>query len=758
MKPNVLITAILIATGALWAQEQGPAPQGQDSNDVPGQAVARVSLMNGDVSMRRGDSGDVVAAAINAPLMTGDSLMTGGNARSEVQLDYANYVRLAPNTEVRFSDVEAQHYQMQVALGTVTFTMLHSSNATIEISTPAVSVRPLRAGAYRILVREDGTAEITVRAGEADVYSPRGAERLKSGHTMMVRGTPSDPEFQIADARSMDDWDRWNANRDRDLERADSNAYRYVDRSVYGAGDLDAYGRWVYDPAYGWVWAPQVAPDWAPYRYGRWAWEDYYGWTWVSYDPWGWAPYHWGRWYQRGGYGWCWYPGMIGRPYFWRPALVAFFGWGGYSGFNVGIGFGYAGVGWVPLAPFEPFHPWYGRGWYGGNTMLVNRTTIINNTNITNIYRNARVVNGVSGVRSTDFGRAGITRANLVQVNRGELQRASLVRGELPVTPGRESLRVSDRGAAFNNLPRASNNTRFFSTHQAPQGTRVPFEQQRQQVEQTARSAFGATGGNRGGLTAAGPGGRAAAGAAENQRGGWRRIEPGGANPSSAPSNSPAGRGFGQAADSGGRRGAMQSNPAPAQTGGGWRRFNGAASQPSGTPASPRQAAPRTMDTPRGSSTPQVQGRPSTPNSNWRTFESGPSNRGGAMPTQPQRSQPQFDRQGPSYQRSQPQFDRQSPSYRPAPDAYDRGSRGSSYSRPSGGQNYRQSEPVRINPPIVRERPSGGGGGNFRSNGGGGGFRSGGGGGGFRSGGGGGRARPSGGGGGSRGGGGGRRH
>ena len=32
--------------------------------------------MNGDVSVRRGDSGDVVAAALNAPLMADDRLLT----------------------------------------------------------------------------------------------------------------------------------------------------------------------------------------------------------------------------------------------------------------------------------------------------------------------------------------------------------------------------------------------------------------------------------------------------------------------------------------------------------------------------------------------------------------------------------------------------------------------------------------------------------------------------------------------------------
>ena len=45
--------------------------------------------------------------------------------------------------------------------------------------------------------------------------------------------------------------------------------------------------------------------------------------------------------------------------YWWRPAMVGFFGFGGGVGFGVGFGFG--NVGWVPLAPYEAFHPWYGQ-------------------------------------------------------------------------------------------------------------------------------------------------------------------------------------------------------------------------------------------------------------------------------------------------------------------------------------------------------------------------------------------------------------
>src|SRR5436190_7472200 len=375
------ILAILLTGAAIlpsWAQQQQ-----QDDGDAPDHGVARISLVNGDVTVRRGDTGDLTAAAPNGPLLVNDLLATGQNSTAEIQFDAANMIRLGNTSEVRIGELEYGRYLLQSADGTSMFRVLRNNNADVEISTPTVSVRPTEQGSYRITVFPDGTTEITVRSGRADVFSPRGSESLTAGRTMQARGTPLDPEYMIIAAIPNDDWDRWNADRDRTLERAVST--RYVPPDVYGAEDLDSYGQWQNDPSYGNVWVPAVDPGWAPYRVGRWEYVDFYGWTWVSGDPWGWAPYHYGNWYMSS-YGWAWYPGPFGRRHYWRPALVSFFGWGG-GGLSVGFGFG--NVGWVPLAPFERYRPWYGRGH--------NNTTIVNNVTVNN-FRNARFVNGRNGV------------------------------------------------------------------------------------------------------------------------------------------------------------------------------------------------------------------------------------------------------------------------------------------------------------------------------------------------------------------------
>jgi len=549
----------LALTGAVLLSAGVFTPvRAQDPDDLK-RGVARISLMNGEVSVRRGDSGDWVAGVVNAPLLTADQISTGPNARAEVQFDSANMLRIGGSAEIHLAQLEDRRYQMELARGTVTFRVLRASDANVEVDTPSVSVRPSRQGSYRITVKDTGETEITVRSGDVEVFTPRGSQWVNAGQTMLARGATADPEFQIVAALAPDDWDRWNDSRDGVLTRSVSP--RYVGPGVYGAEDLDRYGAWGSDPDYGSVWRPTVGvgAGWAPYQCGSWVWEDWYGWTWIGCEPWGWAPYHYGRWFWRTGFGWGWYPGLMGVRHHWSPALVGFFGFGGG-----GFGFGFGNIGWVPLAPYEMFYPWWGRGYHGG----FNRGLNITNVNITSIYRNARVANGISGVNGADF-RAGRFN-NIGRYSGSQIGQAGLVRGAMPITPSSANLRFSNR--AVTNVPRSSGNTRFFA-HQQPSPTaRVPFAEQQRAVE---RSGAGIS--NR--STAAAPGTTQAA-PAQNA---VRSQQPQAAAAPRAGQNEAAG-GWRRFGEPGGNQSAPRSQPAP-QNSRGWTGFG----NPGSSSGAPRQ-------------------------------------------------------------------------------------------------------------------------------------------------------------------------
>ena len=633
--------AVLLSAGAFT-----PAHAQADPGDVK-RAVARISLIDGDVSVRRGDSGDWVAAAINAPLLSTDDLVTGQNSRAEIEFDASNVLRIGGNAEVKFAQLEYGRYQLDVAKGTVTFRVLRPSSVDAELDTPNISVKPSKQGAYRITVSEAGESEVTARAGSVEVFSPTGSQWVNAGQTLMARGAATDPEFQIVNAIALDGWDRWNDARDG--TQLASTSSKYVPEGVYGAEDLDQSGNWDYVPDYGYCWRPQVAAGWAPYSQGRWVWEDWYGWTWVSYDPWGWAPYHYGRWFNRAGLGWYWYPGAFGRHY-WSPALVGFIGWGGG-----GFGFGFGNIGWVPLAPYEMFYPWWG-GRYYGRAGYMNRNLNIANGRLGNVYRNAGVMNGITAVRSADF--QGGRFSNATHFTGSQIRDASAVRGTMPVTPGAGNLRFSDRAVA--STPRTSANTHFFTRQQpSTAAERIPFAQQQRAIAQGGAAA-------RSGVTGATSAARNPGAAANGLR-----QSPGAPAENARPSASPATN----------RPAAAQ--PAP-QNRNGWQRFGdpGARTLQSAPAAAERQAAPQ-----------QQPG-----NQGWSRFGSPQVNRPQAQPqAQPQYRNEQPQRPAPSY--SAPSAPRYSaPSYSapsaprysaPAPSAPR--SAPSSPSRGSGGGGSRGS-------------------------------------------------------------------
>ena len=524
----------------------GPGPQGnqqQATQNEPG--AARLSFIQGDVSTQHSGSSDWSAATVNTPVVPGDHVSTGPNAKAEIQLDYANILRMSEQSAANLVTLNRNQIQVQVGQGLTTYDVLKGSQASIEIDTPNVAVRPAQGeGSYRILVNSDGETIVDVRKGSAEIATPQGSTHVERDQRITIQGNADNAQYQISGAPGRDDWDRWNADRDRLIEGAQS--WRNTNPYYTGTQDLDTYGHWSDVPDYGQVWFPAGGPDWAPYRDGRWVWEPYYGWTWVSYEPWGWAPYHYGRWFVYGG-NWGWWPGPVYAGYYplWAPAYVSFFGFGG-GGWGIGVGFGFGGfghVGWLPCGPGDRFFPWYGRGVTRVNE--VNVYNIHNNgfnrgegldplrrgsgaySNIDRAQSDARVRGGFSSMESNQFGRGRVPMQQS-RIDAATFRQASVMTGAHPVAATRESYQSTSRVANPRSIPSSSfSNQRFFSSNMhANAGAQAGGNFNRggnSPGAQPAARGFGA--GNSGGVDR---------GAASNQsrqpvqssRPGWRTFTP----------------------------------------------------------------------------------------------------------------------------------------------------------------------------------------------------------------------------------------
>ena len=577
------------------AQPGGPSGEAPAQTD---QGVARISLIHADVSTQRGDSGDWSAATLNQPVMTGDKVSTGDNARTELQLDFANTLRLGPNSQVNVAELTKRNIRLQLAQGVATFSISKNTESEPEIDTPNVSIHPSHHdGIFRVEVRPDGDTVVIVRQGEAQIATPQGSTEIHEGEEATVRGDSESAQYKISSAPDRDDWDRWNSDRDHMIQNA--NSWHHTNRYYTGAQDLDAYGRWQNVPDYGDVWVPNEPDGWVPYRNGNWTYEPYYGWTWVGYEPWGWAPYHYGRWFPYGG-AWAWWPGPVYaggfyRP-FWSPAYVSFFGWGGGFGFGVGYG-GWGGFGWLPVGPCDYFHPWWGgyggrfgvvgfRGGYNGFNRYGGFAPLHNGmrySNIANLHDN-HVGRALSTVNAGHFGAGRVTA---VGASREQLSGARMMAGNLPVVPSRASLSASGRAAAPSTV-RNTGSQHFVGSARNNMARPASFQQQTASLRQSmaqnhvgavpAGGRANASAGFRGGMASSSmqkPSAGTAGGremnnstnrslsnrSLSNQGGGFNRSF----NPPSNTSSQRSNMGSGMS-----QRGTMQS---PAGNGGGFRPF-----------------------------------------------------------------------------------------------------------------------------------------------------------------------------------------
>ncbi len=698
MKTSFKLLGVLVlgafAMGQTDAQDAPPPtspgadPQQQQTGPAP--TVARMSFIRGDVSMRRGDSGDWVALTLNTPIMAGDTVSTADGARAELQLDYANILRLSGHSEADIASMANGHIQVQIAQGLVEYSVLKGAEGDVEIDTPTISVRPLRDGMYRVEVNEAGETIVIVRNGEAEVASPEGSTKVGKGQMITVHGSGTDVQFKKSDARSSDEWDQWSEDRDQIIQNAEGT--RHTNSYYTGASDLDSYGQWENVPDYGEVWSPNVGPDWEPYREGDWVWEPYYDWTWVSSEPWGWAPYHYGRWFRRGAR-WSWWPGPVYGGYrpLWSPAYVSFFGFGG----DWGVGFGFGSIGWFPLGPCDPFFPWFGfgfrfgfhdrgdffrfqgRNWDRGEFGRSFPGAIGPlRDRFDERFSNARLAERdpriVTASRSDQFGRGGGNyRAG---VSPSEFREGKVMTGSVPVTPTRASLSATNRAANPSTI-RNSGQQHFFGSARQTGTTRSSFNEQSRQMQAALRtngqgSAGGpATGPNRGngvmtpsnrGVDRPGTSKSPQSGAGS---GGWQRFSQ---QPNQSPSQGqqPAAKSF---------EGQGQRAQQPAQSGAGsgnWQRF-----QPQPNDAS-RGASPGNQPT-----QPRYQGNSQAGNSRppldlrRPVVNDRPSNGGGQRYSPPPRYSPPSP-----------------PPSRSSGGSYGGGSRNSPPpSRPSGGSSHGSS-------------------------------------------------------------------
>ncbi len=370
----------------------GSRSQAQSDNGYdPPNRVARISTIQGNVSLEPNGANSFSQAEVNYPLTGGDRVYADNNSFGELQTAGLT-VRLGNGADVTLSSLTDTVAQFGLAQGSVrirtrSLRAFDGQRESIEVDTPNGAIVVDQPGDIRVdCYPQDDTTIVTVSSGAVEVTGQNLDQQLGANQSLRLSG--ANPVYaeqvQLLPPDALDNFDQ-----QRESRRERANAYHYVSPDMIGAADLDDYGDWQAadqdHQGYGAVWYPRgVAAGWTPYSNGHWAWVAPWGWTWVEAEPWGFAPFHYGRWANFGGR-WGWVPGpppsAFGgevRPIY-SPALVAFVGGGG-GGLSIAIG---AVAAWFPLGPREVYQPWY-----HASPAYCNRVNVTNiyNTNVTEVH------------------------------------------------------------------------------------------------------------------------------------------------------------------------------------------------------------------------------------------------------------------------------------------------------------------------------------------------------------------------------------
>lgn len=483
MKTRLLTVPRGLALLMLLCAALGGTSRAQDA-DPPGR-LARLSDVEGSVSLQPAGVPDWTAATLNRPLTTGDRLWSDQSSRAELDIGDA-VMRLGSSTGFAFLNLDDASAQMQVSAGTLIVRVRDmQASQSYEIDTPNLALSLQQPGLYRVDVSDAGDATV-VRVSEGAAQAYAGAQTVAIGARQSVTfsGTQPSLAYYSAGAGVADDLDSWSTA--RDLQADDSVSSEYVAADIPGTQDLDNSGRWQDTPDYGYVWMPTaVIVGWVPYRFGHWAWITPWGWTWIDDARWGYAPFHYGRWVQWNN-AWCWVPGpRYGRPLY-APALV---GWVGGPAPGTPAAFG-SNVGWFPLAPREVYVP-AGRvsPVYLRNVNITN-TTLVNNTYLTNVYQNAvtplHYVNnraaGVTIVPQNTFISGQQIGGHALHLPPAVLAGAPVAATPPVLTPIRQSVLGPSEGRGAARPPAALLNRAVF-VRRAPPRAPAPFDQQLAAIE-----------------------------------------------------------------------------------------------------------------------------------------------------------------------------------------------------------------------------------------------------------------------------------
>src|SRR4029453_945692 len=129
--------------------------------------VVRISLIGGEVNLKRVGNTDWERARLNSPLVEGDTIATDPDSRLEIQIDARNFVRLGPSSALKILTLRDEGVALGVFEGTAVIRLARFDRQKeyFEIDAPHSTLGAEKNGLYRVDVARGGHVRFTVRNG-----------------------------------------------------------------------------------------------------------------------------------------------------------------------------------------------------------------------------------------------------------------------------------------------------------------------------------------------------------------------------------------------------------------------------------------------------------------------------------------------------------------------------------------------------------------------------------------------------------------
>ncbi|MBP8646242.1 MAG: FecR domain-containing protein, partial [Syntrophobacteraceae bacterium] len=350
----LVLAVLLSAAPSAFSQSQEAEEEGI--------LVGRISHVEGQVLRYVPEDEDWVITVKDAPFGFDDALYSDKASKVEIQLPNNTMVRMGEDTQIQLVTLQNDLTEIDVASGVARF-YNKSRDGVVRATTPYGYVLAEAATVFDLYVGDESLEVIAIR-GTVDfvLESDESRYEVVAGSDSLV----SDGRVVTSDDGTVDaEWDDWNTERDNIWNRrlqVKGDSIRYIPESLHDqAYELEENGRWdrvYYNGEHRMMWRPShVDSDWTPFSEGRWS-EWYDDNCWIPDEPFGYVTHHYGNWAYIEEYGgWYWAPPVprvpVGPAYgcccCWAPGRVSWI-------------HSEADIGWVPLAPWEPYYchrPWF---------------------------------------------------------------------------------------------------------------------------------------------------------------------------------------------------------------------------------------------------------------------------------------------------------------------------------------------------------------------------------------------------------------